>query len=129
MNVCAASVPANKSVKKMRRMVMVLTHMIFQAGRPGRPATASPRRRRSDAPKALFRQADLLAKSFQPRIAAKQSQFREAEYRARPNRPYCGHASESLQGAFLIAQTREDQGSLLRRKIRCQLFSLFAAAG
>ena len=79
----------------------------------------------------LFRQADLLAKSFQSRIAAKQSQFREAEDRAHPNRPDYGHATQSLQCAVFIAQTREDQGLLERawRKIDCQLFSLLAAAG
>src|SRR4051794_27101409 len=76
-----------------------------------------------------FRQADLLAKSFQSRIASKQSQFREAEYRAHSNRPHYGHAIQSLQSAFLIAQTREDHGSLMPRKTHCQLFSLLAAAG
>ena len=68
----------------------------------------------------LFWQADLLAKSFQSRIAAKQSQFREAEYRAHPNRPHYGHAIQSLQCAFLIAQTREDHG-LLERPAKDQL--------
>src|SRR5437764_15346597 len=77
----------------------------------------------------LFWQADLLAKSFHSWIAAKESQFRETEYRAHPNRPHYRHATQSLQGAFLIAQTREDHGSLLRRNIHCQLFSLFAATG
>ena len=67
---------------------------------------------RCQTAKVSFRQADLLAKSFQSRIAAKQSQFRETEYRAHPNRPHYGHAIQSLQCAFLIAQTREDHGLL-----------------
>ena len=74
-------------------------------------------------------QANLLAKSFHSRIAAKQSQLRESEYRAHPNRPHYGHAIQSLQGAFFVTQTREDHGLLERRKIKCQLFSLFEAAG
>src|SRR6266436_8376119 len=73
--------------------------------------------------------ADLPAKSFHSRIAAKQSQFRETEYRAHRNRPHYGHAIQSLQCAFLIAQTREDHGLLEWRKINGQLFSLFAATG
>jgi hypothetical protein len=46
----------------------------------------------------------------QSRIAAKQSQFLETEYRAHPNRPHYGHATKSFQGAVLIAQTCEDHG-------------------
>jgi hypothetical protein len=79
----------------------------------------------------LFRQADPFAKSFQSRIATKQSQFREAEYPTHTNRPDYSHAIQGLQCAFLIAQTREDHGLLERpsRKIIRQLSSLLATTG
>ena len=61
--------------------------------------------------KILFWQADLLAKSFQARIAAKQGKFRRIDsLPAYPHRAKDSHPIQSFQSTVLIAQTGEDQG-------------------
>ncbi len=60
----------------------------------------------------LFRQADLLAKSFQARIAAKQGKFRICERPPYPHRALRSHAIQSFQSTALVAQTGEDEGLL-----------------
>jgi hypothetical protein len=55
-------------------------------------------------------QTHFLTMSFHPRIAAKQSQFREAAYRAHRNSPHYGHTIQSCKGPVLIAQTGENNG-------------------
>jgi hypothetical protein len=81
------------------------------------------------AAKALFRQANLLAKSLQPQIAAKQGKFRICESPSYPDRPQHGHAIQSFERAVLVAQTGKDQ-SLLERAIigRCQFLGFLAVA-
>ncbi len=62
----------------------------------------------------LFRQADLLAKSFQPRIATNEGKFRYIEVPAYPHRAKRSHAFRSFQSAVLVAQTGKDQGLVER---------------
>src|SRR4030095_2762836 len=80
--------------------------------------------------KALFRQADLLAKSFQPRIAAKQGVFWERQPPPHPNRPNRSGAIQSFESAILVAQTGEDDGLVEWVLVAgCQLFRILPAAG
>jgi hypothetical protein len=59
---------------------------------------------------ALFGQADLLSKGFQPWIAAKQGQLRECERPAYPHRTLASKALQSFESAVLVAQSGKDEG-------------------
>ena len=59
-----------------------------------------------------FRQADLLAKRFHPRIAAKQGEFRKRRVPGLCERGPATSAIQSFESAILVAQTGEDQGLL-----------------
>jgi hypothetical protein len=58
---------------------------------------------------ALFRQADLLAKSLYPRIAANESKFGKCEGPADTHRTERRHALKSVQGSVPIGETGENQ--------------------
>ena len=54
--------------------------------------------------KVLLGQADLLAKSFHPRIAVHQGEFRKCECPAYPNGSLDSHAIQSFESAVFVAQ-------------------------
>jgi hypothetical protein len=69
-------------------------------------------------------------KNLQPRIPAKEGQFRIIEEQAYPLRAYDSHAIKSFERAVLVAKACEDQG-LFVCVVRSgrKLLSLLAAAG
>src|SRR5580692_7681222 len=80
---------------------------------------------------ASFRQADLLAKSFDPRIAAKHREFRERERSAYSKGPSAGGAIQGFKNAILVAQACENQRlveGIYRRSGSHQFFRVLPAA-
>src|SRR6266849_4682635 len=87
-----------------------------------------PVRAGADNSRSLFRQADLLTKSFHSRIAANQVEFRKVEVSADANGAQRGHAIECFERALLVAETGKDQS--LRERVGGagrQFLSLVAA--
>src|ERR1700674_2105225 len=61
------------------------------------------------APEVLFRQADLLPKSLQPRIATNHGHLGIIEALPYPQGAQDSHAIKSFQGAILVTQGGQDQ--------------------
>src|SRR6266567_2607480 len=77
----------------------------------------------------FFRQTNLLAQSFEPRVAAQQSGIFTIDTKQEPahtNRSNRGLAIQRLENAVLIAQTRKE---LRLRKLSGHFLRFVAAAG